>query len=150
MTTENSIEPEARILGLTAQSGRIARMRLFGLALAGTVFLTNAAFAESPHPDQQMSAPQTSAAVAKPSHEAGPRLSKFEARRIRQACRERANEHSVKGAERDAFLTKCYFGRVSHRGLRRECAQQAAGKGISDKNAVRDFVRECVKERSRQ
>jgi hypothetical protein len=126
------------------------------LVVAAVIAIASSAAAQTPRPDQQpsaVSAPpaaqQTTPPAAKPAHDAAPRLSKFEARRIRQACRERANEHGAKGAEREAFLSKCYFGRVSHRGQRRECAQQAAAKGITDKGAVRDFVRECVKDRTK-
>jgi hypothetical protein len=75
-------------------------------------------------------------------------LSKFEARRIRHACTGRANERGLKGAERSAYLSRCYFGRVSRRGLRQACQKEAATKGL-DKTAQRNFVRECVKERSR-
>ncbi len=72
-------------------------------------------------------------------------VSKFEARRIRHTCQERANERGVKSAEREAFLSRCFFGRSALRGVRRDCAKQGAAKGL-DKPALRDFVRECVKE----
>lgn len=95
------------------------------------------------------SATPANASAAKPAREPTPRrLTKFEARRIRHACYGRANESSLRGAEREAFLTKCYFGRVSHRVERQQCRQQAAAQGM-DKVAAREFVRECVKERVR-
>jgi hypothetical protein len=72
-------------------------------------------------------------------------VSKFEARRIRHTCQERANERGVKSAEREAFLTRCFFGRSALRSVRRDCAKQGVAKGF-DKPALRDFVRECVKE----
>ncbi len=72
-------------------------------------------------------------------------VSKFEARRIRHTCQERANERGVKSAEREAFLTRCFFGRSAQRGVRRDCAKQGAAKSL-DKPALHDFVRECVKE----
>ena len=72
-------------------------------------------------------------------------VSKFEARRIRHTCQERANERGVKSAEREAFLTRCFFGRSALRGVRRDCAKLGVAKGL-DKPALRDFVRECVKE----
>jgi hypothetical protein len=76
-------------------------------------------------------------------------LSKFEARRIRHACVGRANESGMTGSEREAFLAQCYFGRVSHRPQRRECRQQGIAKGL-DRTALRDFIRDCVKERTHQ
>jgi len=93
-------------------------------------------------------APPTAANAAKPKRDSAGRLSKFEARRIRQSCRSRANESGLRGTEREAFLSKCFFGRVSHRALRRECAQQGAAKGLAG-GPLREFTRECVKERSR-
>lgn len=94
--------------------------------------------------------PEFAPAAAKPPHEPSPRrLSKFEARKIRHACYGRANERGLSGAEREAFLARCYFGRVSYRVERQQCRAQAAAKGV-DKAALRDFVRECVKERVRQ
>lgn len=91
----------------------------------------------------------TPAASAKSGHESPGHISKFEARRIRHACRDRANDGGLRGGDREAFLTKCFFGRASHRGLRKECAQHGEAKGL-DKAALREFVRDCVKERSRQ
>jgi hypothetical protein len=79
------------------------------------------------------------------AHDPKASLSKFEARRIRHTCQEKANERGVKGAEREAFLTKCFFGRSALRSLRRDCAKQGAAKGL-EKPALREFVRECVKE----
>jgi hypothetical protein len=75
-------------------------------------------------------------------------LSKFEARRIRHACTGRANERGLKGAERSAFLSRCYFGRISRRSLRQACQKEAMVKGL-DRTTQRNFVRECIRERSR-
>jgi hypothetical protein len=69
---------------------------------------------------------------------------------MRHACQERANKDSLKGPDRDAFLSRCFFGRAATRKLRHECRKQALAKGV-DKTALRDFVRDCVKEqRARQ
>ena len=76
-----------------------------------------------------------------------PKVSKFEARRIRHACRERANERGVKGAEREAFLSSCFFGRRVTRKERRECVKLAAAQGVADRAAQREFVSKCVRER---
>lgn len=84
----------------------------------------------------------------RPQH--APKVSKFEARRIRHACRERANERGVKGAEREAYLSRCFFGRRVTRKERRECVKLAAAQGIADKTAQREFVSKCVKERHAQ
>ena len=54
-------------------------------------------------------------------------------------------KRGVKSAELEAFLSRCFFGRSALRGVRRDCAEQGAAKGL-DKPALRDFVRECVKE----
>ncbi len=75
------------------------------------------------------------------------RLSKFEARHIRHFCRDSLKERGLKGGERDAFLMKCYFGRVSQRALRHECRREGEAKGV-EKNALRDYTRACVKERA--
>lgn len=99
-------------------------------------------------PQQLAPAPQApAAATPKSGHNSAGRLSKFEARRFRHACRDNADQQGLKGADRDAFLTKCFFGRVSHRALRRDCAKEGEAKGL-DKNALREFTRECVKERA--
>ena len=84
---------------------------------------------------------QAAPAAAKPAAN----VSKFEARRFRHACLERANEKALKGAERESYLSRCFFGRAATRGVRRECAKQGAAKGL-EKAALHDFVRECVKE----
>ena len=81
----------------------------------------------------------------RPQH--APRVSKFEARRIRHACRERANERGVKGAEREAYMSRCFFGRRVTRKERRECVKLASAQGIVDKMAQREFVSKCVRER---
>ncbi len=93
--------------------------------------------------------PVASAPAAKGPHEHARHLSKFEARHIRHSCQGRANEKGLSGAEREGFLAKCYFSRASHPGARHECQLQAVAKGI-DKSGLRDYVRECVKERTRQ
>lgn len=88
-------------------------------------------------------------AAPRPGHETGRRrLSKFEARKIRHACYARADERGLKSGEREAFVANCYVYRVAHRTERQRCRQEAAAKGI-DKTALRDFLRECVKERAR-
>jgi hypothetical protein len=102
----------------------------------------------------QTAAPPAAAADAAPRSAPAPKsvvgVSKFEARRMRHACQERANKESLKGSEREAFLTRCFFGRAVTRKLRHECRKQALAKGV-DKSALRDVVRECVKEqRARQ
>lgn len=74
-----------------------------------------------------------------------PRISKFEARQFRHVCQEKANERGLKAGEREAFLTRCFFGRRAQKGARKECKKQGIAKGL-DKTTLRDFVRECVKE----
>jgi hypothetical protein len=73
------------------------------------------------------------------------RISKFEARQFRHACQERANERGLKAADRESFLTRCFFGRRAQRGARHECTKLGTSKGL-DKAALHDFVRECLKE----
>lgn len=96
------------------------------------------------------SAAATARAPAKTAHEpARRRLSKFEARKIRHACQGRANERGLAGPEREAFLARCNFSRLTYRVERQQCRQQAAAKGI-ERAGLRDFLRECVRERTRQ
>lgn len=128
------------------------------LALAGALavlpdagLLSAAAQTRASTPPAAAPAP-TGAAATKSGHDSFGRMSKFEARRIRHACHDHANERNLKGAERDAFMMKCFFGRASHRGLRRECAREGEARVLDkglDKAALREFTRECVKERSR-
>lgn len=87
---------------------------------------------------------QSEPALAK-GKEPQARISKFEARQFRHACQERANERGLKGADRESFLTRCFFGRRAQRGARHDCTKQGAAKGL-DKAALHDFVRECLKE----
>jgi hypothetical protein len=126
--------------------GSVAQPVLLCLLFAATSPVS----AQAPQPSPASSAPAAvadadEASRAKTPHEAMPRVSKFEARRIRHACRERANERGVKGSEREAFLSRCLFGRRVGRKERRECAKFAAAQGL-DKAAQRDFVRECLRE----
>jgi hypothetical protein len=89
--------------------------------------------------------------VAQPrgAHEAPRRrLTKYESRKMRHACAARAAERGLAGSERDAFVAACYASRLSHRGERQRCRQEAAAKGV-DKSALRDFLRDCMKDRSR-
>jgi hypothetical protein len=75
------------------------------------------------------------------------RISKFEARTIRHSCRDRAQQRGLAGSEREAFLSRCFFGRAGRHDMRRACLQQGAAKGL-DKGALELFARDCVKERS--
>jgi hypothetical protein len=71
-------------------------------------------------------------------------LSKFEARRVRHACQERANEKALKGKEREDFLLGCIFGRsVQRRAVRRECRKEGLAKGL-EKAALHDFIHQCA------
>lgn len=92
-------------------------------------------------PAPPVAADGNEAARAKAPREGGAKVSKFEARRIRHTCRARANERGVKGSEREAFLSRCFFGRRVGRKDRRDCAKLAAGQGL-DKAAQRDCARE--------
>lgn len=125
-----------------------ATLALICFVAAPALAQPRAPAATAPAPQSRQAGPSQNATAAPAKATAG-RMSKFEARRIRHACREHANERALRGAERDAFMLRCYFGRVSHRGLRKDCAQQGEAKGL-DKNALRDFVRDCVKDRARQ
>ncbi|OAI31777.1 hypothetical protein A1351_00025 [Methylosinus sp. R-45379] len=96
-------------------------------------------------------APAAPPALAGKSAQPAPvrkRLTKFEARRIRHACQGRANERNLVGPEREAFLGRCYFGRVSTRVERQQCRQEATARGI-ERASQRAFIQECVRERVR-
>jgi hypothetical protein len=102
-----------------------------------------------PSPPAPASASQTapdSDDLNKAKTQRAPRVSKFEARRIRHVCRERADERGVKGADREAYLSRCFFGRRITRKERRDCAKLAAAQG-GDKAAQRDFLTKCLRDR---
>jgi len=82
---------------------------------------------------------------AQPTNAApGANLSKFEARRVRHACHERANEKALKGKEREDFLLGCVFGRSAmRRAARRECRKQGLAKGL-EKAPLHDFMHQCA------
>jgi hypothetical protein len=123
-----------------------ALVRLAGALVGASLLLCGAAaIGEAQAQAQTQSQTHTNPPAATAARDPKASMSKFEARRIRHSCQERANEHSVKGGEREAFLTRCFFGRSALRGLRRDCAKQGAAKGL-DRPALHDFVRECVKE----
>lgn len=125
-------------------SPRLARTARAVLALA---LATAPSLAAQDHP---LPAPQQGASVAGPRSESlRRRLLKYESRKIRHACAAHAGERGLAGAERDAFIAGCYVGRLGHRGERQRCRVEAAAKGV-DKSALRDFVRDCVKERTRE
>jgi len=117
---------------------RGALARFAGAALGASLILCGAATVSGAQA-------QTHQSLAAAAHDSKSTLSKFEARRIRHTCQEKANERAAKGAEREAFLTKCFFGRTALRSVRRDCAKQGAAKGL-EKPTLREFVRECVKE----
>ncbi len=115
-----------------------ALARFASAALGASLILCGAATTSGAQAQSHQSPPAA-------AHDARTSMSKFEARRIRHTCQEKANERGVKGAERETFLTKCFFGRTALRSVRRDCAKQGAAKGL-EKPALREFVRECVKE----
>jgi hypothetical protein len=119
-----------------------AALGLCAIAVAGEP--ARAAADRSPPPAQQ--------GVASPraSHEPlRRRLTKYESRKMRHACSARAGERGLAGADRDAFIAACYAARLSHRGERQRCRQEAVAKGV-DKAGLRDFLRDCVKDRTRE
>lgn len=131
---------------LSASEGRCARP-LFGLIGAGALLVAVPLSASAaPRPPAPLAQPPV-AAAPKFDHIPPSRLPKFEARRLRHACRDKADEQGLKDLDRDAFVLKCFFGQVSQRALRRDCAKGGESKGL-DRNALADFVRECVKIRA--
>jgi hypothetical protein len=134
-------------------AARRTRLALVAFALLLAAFAPPALAANAndkpPAFEPAPAAPPT--AAGKSAREPAParkRLSKFEARRIRHACQGRANERGLIGPEREAFLGRCYFGRVSTRVERQQCRQEAAARGVERAN-LRAFVRDCVRERLR-
>jgi len=133
--------------------GAAARTGVFRslLVAAGMVLLssTEIALAQAQHPPAQPSVaadatphPVPPATAAPPP----PGVSKFEARRVRHACQERANENALKGKEREEFLMGCIFGRsATTRAVRRECRKRALAKGL-ERTALRDFIHQCVED----
>ncbi|MBG0810164.1 hypothetical protein IY145_12325 [Methylosinus sp. H3A] len=144
-----SAAPSAR----PARRASVGRWGLLVCALLGAALAPPASAASNNNdkPPAFEPAPAGPPIVGKSAHEPAPtrkRLTKFEARRIRHACQGRANERSLAGPEREAFLGRCYFGRVSTRVERQQCRQEAAARGV-DRSSLRAFVRECVRERLR-
>jgi hypothetical protein len=106
----------------------------------------------APAPAPSAAAPAKPAAPLATSAEAtgriapapGANLSKFEARRVRHACQERANDKTLKGKEREDFLLGCIFGRSSQRrAVRRECRKEGVAKGL-EKAALHDYIHQCA------
>ena len=124
-----------------------------GAALAQQTQRTAPAPAPSPLPIQipLLSSPPAAQKETATPHSAPPttaastaNLSKFEARRVRHACHERANEKALKGKEREDFLLGCIFGRSAmRRTVRRECRKQGLAKGL-DRAALHDFMHQCA------
>jgi hypothetical protein len=114
---------------------------LFSMLIVGGTAL--AAAEKAPLPGQQGVAPSRGA------HEPlRRRLTKYESRKMRHACAARAAERNLSGAERESFIAGCYASRLSHRGERQRCRQEAVAKGL-DKATLKDFLRDCVKDRAR-
>jgi len=144
-----SVAPRAR----PARRAAVGHWGLVLCALLATALAPPASAANNNNdkPPALEPAPAGPPVVGKSAHEPAParkRLTKFEARRIRHACQGRANERSLAGPEREAFLGRCYFGRVSTRVERQQCRQEAAARGV-DRTGLRAFIRECVRERLR-
>jgi len=123
----------------TGRAGRLAAHLAFALMLASPAV-------SQPQPAAPAVAAEEEPPHQKPAHDPGARVSKFEARHIRHACRERANERGLKGQDRERYLSRCFFGRRVNRKERRECAKLAAAQGL-DKAAQRDFAQKCVAEK---
>jgi hypothetical protein len=88
---------------------------------------------------------QNGAAAPRPTAAApSGNLTKFEARRVRHACLERANDKALKGKEREEYLVRCIFGRSAmRRAVRRDCRKQGLAKNL-DRAALRDFIHQCA------
>jgi hypothetical protein len=130
-----------------SQDGAVRRRAAAALGLCAIAVAGQPALAAG-----ERSSPPAQQGVASPRSAHEPlrrRLTKYESRKMRHACAARAGERGLAGAERDAFIAACYAARLSHRGERQRCRQEAAAKGL-DKAALRDFLRDCVKDRSRE
>jgi hypothetical protein len=152
MGLEMNHESKSENLSCAIRGGQ--SLSVLAAALLATLVAGGTAVAEqSPSrpggPAATVSESETQTHPAEPASlktkESLPRISKFEARQFRHACQERANERGLKVGDRESFLTRCFFGRRAQKGVRRECKKQGAAKGL-DKTALRDFVRECVRE----
>ena len=100
-------------------------------------------FFSSP-PATQNGAPAPHSAAPSTATAPAGNLTKFEARRVRHACLERANERTLKGKEREEYLVRCIFGRSAmRRTVRRECRKQGLAKNL-DRAALRDFIHQCA------
>jgi hypothetical protein len=135
-----------RLMAVALLSALFASAPLRAMAMGKVPPTTAPAPAVGGSPDHHGAANPDSRAAHEPP---APHFSKFEARRIRHGCVGHANERGLKGPERSAYLSRCYFGHVSHRGIRHACQKEAVAKGV-EKAAQRDFVRKCIIERSRE
>jgi hypothetical protein len=139
---------DAKIFGLSFCAAGLALLLLAGAAFAQQTQSQHPATAPAPvqaplslqipflggPPPAQKEAAQAATA----------NLSKFEARRVRHACHERANEKALKGKEREEFLLGCVFGRSAmRRTARRECRKQGLAKGL-ERAALHDFLHQCA------
>ena len=145
---------DAKIFGLSFCAAGLALLLLAGAALAQQSPSQHPATAPAPVQAPLslqipfLGGPPAAQKEATPAHPAPPtaaaNLSKFEARRVRHACHERANEKALKGKEREEFLLGCVFGRSAmRRTARRECRKQGLAKGL-EKAALHDFLHQCA------
>jgi hypothetical protein len=98
---------------------------------------------------QTRDAAETSEASAFGQDRSRGRVSKFEARRMRHACRDQAQRSGVGANGRSAFVSACVRLHIVARHFWGECKRLAAGRGL-DKTAAEDFTRACVSEKMRQ
>jgi len=134
-----------------ARAARCGGLRvLLACALSMMALAPAASAANGPDrpPTFEPAAPPALAGKSAQPAQARKRLTKFEARRIRHACQGRANERGLGGPEREAFLGRCYFGRVSTRVERQQCRQEAAARGV-ERGSLRAYIRDCVRDRLR-
>ncbi len=133
--------------------GGAARARGVGPWVAGLALLLSAGAPLAQPSPQAVTAPapfaaspsttQNGAAAPRPAAPGG-NLTKFEARRVRHACLERANEKALKGKEREEYLLRCIFGRSAmRRAVRRDCRKQGLARNL-DRAALRDFIHQCA------
>ncbi len=76
-------------------------------------------------------------------------LSKYRARRIRHSCEKLERAKNLTGAEYRTYMKQCFEHEAAERAARTACRTQGRAKGITNLNALADYVRDCVSQRKK-
>ncbi len=119
-----------------------------GARLFGLIWAISAAFCtgSASQPRELGVRPSATVQMASPAAESVPRVSKFEARHIRRACRDEAAKPGTQAPQKN--MSHCFQMHVLARRFARECKSAGEVKGLNG-SARENAMQSCVSEKMR-